>query len=276
MASNDHSRRGRALNRRVEVEVWYDELEEQVAVEEVVVPEDIKRSRSAESRPSARCASSKATSAARASRTWSRRCTSARRTLACPKDFVRQVEQALHNLRDKQNVTVKFIGFTDDAPLTGRAERIYGTHLALSKAMARRVSLAIQDALDLPTSAVASDGPGVAMPLASNETPRGRALNRRVEVEFWYDDPLQELPDEPQLCPDAAGESLVTKVYDPPWGRIPALADRRREKPRSRRATPTRCSGPWPMSRTRNVRLRFVGYTSNERLDRRTAIGLWR
>jgi hypothetical protein len=30
-------------------------------------------------------------------------------------------------------------------------------------------------------------------------------MNRRVEVEFWHDDPLQELPDEPQICPgDAA------------------------------------------------------------------------
>ena len=37
-------------------------------------------------------------------------------------------------------------------------------------------------------------------------------LNRRVEVEFWYDDPLQELPDEPQLCPESAGaELLVTR-----------------------------------------------------------------
>ena len=42
-------------------------------------------------------------------------------------------------------------------------------------------------------------------------------------MEFWYDDPLQELPDELQLCPDAAGAELVTKVYDPPWGRIAAL-----------------------------------------------------
>ncbi len=115
--------------------------------------------------------------------------------------FTKQVRQALDNLRDKQGVTVRFIGYTDDAPLTGRDESTYGNHLSLSKARAHRVALAMQEALGLPTSAIESDGRGASHPLASNETVQGRTLNRRVEVEFWYDDPLQELPDEPQLCP---------------------------------------------------------------------------
>src|SRR5215470_3208170 len=40
--------------------------------------------------------------------------------------FTKQVQQALNNLRDKQGVTVRFIGYTDDAPLTGRDESLYG------------------------------------------------------------------------------------------------------------------------------------------------------
>ena len=60
--------------------------------------------------------------------------------------FVEHVRKALHNLQGKQNVMVKFIGYTDDLPLVGRDERIYGTHLALSKARAHRVALAIQEA----------------------------------------------------------------------------------------------------------------------------------
>src|SRR5215472_9782053 len=127
--------------------------------------------------------------------------------------FTRQVRQALNNLRDKQGVTIRFIGYTDDAPLTGQDESVYGNQLSLSKASAQRVALAMQKILGLPASAIESDGRGDSHPIASNESVMGRTLNRRVEVEFWYNDPLQELSDEPQLCPDDVDET-VTKVYD--------------------------------------------------------------
>ncbi|MDH3297888.1 MAG: OmpA family protein, partial [Gemmatimonadota bacterium] len=181
------------------------------------------------------------------------------------------VRQALYNLRDKQNVTVRFIGYTDDASLTGRNERIYGDHLSLSKARALRVALAMQEALELPSSAIESDGRGASRPLASNETVQGRTLNRRVEVEFWYDDPLQELPDEPQPCPGDFGEEMVTKVYDPPWGRIATL-----ELANGQPIVPPGFAADLQRALTdiadrTNARLRFIGYTKNERLDRRTA-----
>src|SRR5258708_23486101 len=115
--------------------------------------------------------------------------------------FTKQVRQALYNLRDKQGVTVRFIGYTDDAPLTGSDESTYGNQLSLSKARAHRVALAMQEILGFPASAIESDGRGASHPLASNQTAQGRRLNRRIEVEFWYDDPLQELSVEPQLCP---------------------------------------------------------------------------
>src|SRR5262249_39614713 len=116
-------------------------------------------------------------------------------------EFVAQVGRALRNMSDRHNVLVKFIGYTDDSRLSERNERIYGTNEGLSRARARGVALAVQEALKLPTAAIESDGRGAARSLGSNATAQGRALNRRVEVEFWYDDPLQELPDEPGLCP---------------------------------------------------------------------------
>ena len=166
---------------------------------------------------------------------------------------------------------VKFIGYTDDAPLTERNERIYGNHVGLSRAQARRVALAVQQELELATSAVDSDGRGATRPLGSNATAQGRALNRRVEVEFWYDDPLQELPDEPQLCP-APGTEMVTRVYDPPWGPLPELAIENGAPVVPAGFTELLRRGLADVAGRPNARLRFVGYTRNERLERRTTL----
>jgi flagellar motor protein MotB len=262
---------GRALNRRVEVEVWYDEVGDVLKDEEVVVVDDIKRIKVC--RMETVCKLRYTEGHARRARV---------RNLVAPlryedestpmsEDFIKQVGQALYNLRDKQGVTVRFIGYTDDAPLTERNERIYGDHLSFSKARALRVALAMQEALGLPTWAIESDGRGDSRPLASNDTAQGRTLNRRVEVEFWYDDPLQELPDEPQLCPGDGGEELVTRVYDPPWGSLTTL-----ELVNGQPIIPSGYAADLHRALTdiadrTNARLRFVGYTKNERLDRRTA-----
>jgi len=219
VASNS-SEAGRAQNRRVEVEVWYDEIRDQVGLEEYLVEHEVETVKVC--RIETVCKLRYVDGHAKRARV---------QNLIAPlyygaeaievnETFIEQVQQGFSNLASKENVVVKFVGFTDGLPLTGRTERIYGDHLGLSKARARRVALAIQDSLGLPTIVIESDGRGATRPLASNETAQGRALNRRVEVEFWYDDPLQDLPDEPQLCPGDAGAEMVTKVYDPPWGSI--------------------------------------------------------
>ena len=107
--------------------------------------------------------------------------------------------------------------------------------------------------------------------MASNDTEKGRAMNRRVEVEFWHDDPLQDLPDEPQLCPEDAGAETVTRVYDPPSGAIaPILFENGNPLVPEGYSERLRQLMDEIKDKT-NVRLRFVGYISNERLDRRTA-----
>jgi uncharacterized repeat protein (TIGR01451 family) len=264
---------GRAQNRRVEVEVWYDQMEEKSSLEDVVVHEDIKRVKVC--RTETVCKLSYQEGHARRARVKNLipPLHAGEESVQVPAEFVGQIQQALHDLRDKQNVTVKFIGYTDDAPLAGRAERIYGTHLALSKALSHRTALAVRDALKLPTAAIASDGRGASRPIASNQTDRGRALNRRVEVEFWYDDPLADLPQEPQICPDGAGADLVTVVYDPPWGPIEALQlDEHGEAqiPAGYGDALRRALGE--VADRTHPRLRFIGYTRNERIERRTAL----
>jgi flagellar motor protein MotB len=191
-------------------------------------------------------------------------------SVAIPDAFTRQVRQSLENLRDKRGVRVRFVGYTDDAPLSASDQATYGDQLSLSKARAQRVAQTMQQTLGVSASMIESAGRGAARPRGANDTVQGRALNRRIEVEFWYDDPLQDLSDEPQLCPDDADET-VTRVYDPPWGTIPVLqlANGQPVIPPGYAETLRRALND--IATRTNPRLRFIGYTKNERLDRRTA-----
>ncbi len=270
VASNANER-GRALNRRVEVEVWYDEVRQKATLEEVLVKHEVKTVKVC--RMETVCKLRYVDGHARRARI---------QNLIAPlrfgveaidvnERFIDQVREALANMADRQNVVVRFVGYTDDAPLTGRIERIYGDYVGLSKARARRVALAVQDGLNLPTDVLLVDGRGVEKPLASNATAQGRATNRRVEVEFWYDDPLQELPDEPQLCPGDAGAEMLTRVYDPPWGTLNNV-DFANGMPVVDAAQIGQLQRALDdVSGKTNPRLRFIGYTRNERLARRTA-----
>ncbi len=262
---------GRAQNRRVEVEVWYDEISEQQVEKERLVAEKMHRVKVC--RVETVCKLTYKDGYDKRARV---------KNLVAPLhyeagkteitvNFLRQLQQALSHLSNKQNVSVRFIGHTDNTPLTGRDSRIYDNHLGLSRARARRVALAVQDALGLPSRAIESDGKGASKPVASNDTEKGRMLNRRVEVEFWYDDPLQALPDEPQLCPEQSGAETVTRVYDPPSGAIPPIYFNEGQP-----AIPAGFSQRLErlmaeISDKANVRLHFVGYIANERLERRTA-----
>ena len=262
---------GRALNRRVEVEVWYDEVRERVDLEEFLVPHEISTVKVC--RMETVCKLRYVDGHAKRARV---------QNLVAPLHFgadsvdvdplfVERIRQAFDNLEDKDNVVVKFVGYTDNQPLFGRDARIYGDHIGLSRARARRVALAVQDALSLPTPSIESDGRGSIRPLGSNQTSRGRALNRRVEVEFWYDDPLQELPNEPQMCPEDAGAVTVVKEYDPAWGSIDQIefVDGDPVVPAGYTEILKRALDD--VADKTNPRLRFVGYTRNERLTRRTA-----
>ncbi len=263
---------GRALNRRVEVEVWYDQVRERVALEEVLVPHEIERLKVC--RMETVCKLRYVEGHARRAKVQNLIAPLhyEEETIDVGPEFIEQVRQALENLSDKQNVVVRFIGYTDDQALNERNDRIYATHVGFSKARARRVALALQDNLNIPTTAIESDGRGTSRPMASNETALGRSLNRRVEVEFWYDDPLQELPDEPQLCPESAGAELVTRVYDPPWGSVDNIefSDGQPVVPSGFGDKLARAMAD-VKDRT-NPRVRFVGYTRNEGLERRTAL----
>jgi flagellar motor protein MotB len=262
---------GRQLNRRVEVQVWYDEISEKQTEREMVIPREGNRIKVCRTETVCKLRYKDGHSHRARVKNLTSPLHYDKGMLSVPEEFLQQVRQALKNLGGKQNLVVKFLGYTDDIPLKGRDERIYGDPVGLTKAVARRAALAVQDDLGLPSDAIETEGRGASQPVTSNDTQQGRALNRRVEVEFWHDDPLQDLPEEPQLCPDAPGAETVTRVYDSPSGGIdPILFEN--GKPAIPAGYTEHLQRIMDEIRDKtNVRLRFVGYTSNKRLDRRTA-----
>ncbi|MBI5889717.1 MAG: OmpA family protein [Nitrosomonadales bacterium] len=262
---------GRAQNRRVEVEVWYDEISDKLVEKEIVVANPVNRIRVCRVETVCKLRYKEGMAHRARIKNLVEPLRYDEENTQISAEFLQQLQRAQQNLQGKTGVVVKFIGHTDNMPLEGRDLRIYGTHLSLSKARARRVALAVQDALRLPSAAVDSDGKGEKYMLAANDTPKGRSLNRRVEVEFWYDDPLQELPDEPQICPESAAAETVSRTYDPPSGAIdPVYYDE--TQPIMPPGYAQRLQRLMEELKDKaNVRVRFVGYTSNERLSRRTA-----
>ena len=269
--ADNSTEKGRRLNRRVEVQVWYDEISQKQVEKEVVIPREINRVKVCRTETVCKLRYKDGhTHRARVKNLISPLHYD-KDMLRVPAEFQQQVRQAMKNLGGKQNIVVKFTSYTDNIPLKGRDERIYGDPVGFTKAVARRVALAVQDELHLPSAAIETEGRGASQPVTSNDTQQGRALNRRVEVEFWHDDPLQDLPDAPQLCPDAPGAETVTRVYDSASGGIdPILFEN--GKP----AIPVGYTEHLrrimdEISDKTHVRLQFVGYTGNKRLDRRTA-----
>jgi flagellar motor protein MotB len=262
---------GRAINRRVEVEVWYDEPMASLAEEEVLVQANVKQIKVCRVQTLCKMRFKEGQTRRARLKNLVPALHYVDETTEVPADFIEHVHKALDNLKDKQNVIVKLIGYTDEAPLSERNQRIYGDALALSKARAHRVALVVQEALKLPDAAIASEGRGATAALGPNDTAQGRAMNRRVEVQFWHDDPLQELPEEPQMCPDENSDEMVTRVYDPPWGPIAPLQLENGRAIIPPGYTESLRRAMADISARTHVRLRFVGYTANQTLDRRTA-----
>ncbi len=272
IASNNTAA-GKRRNRRVEVQVWYDEITEQAVDKEIIVHAE-KLNRLKVCRQETVCKLSYKEGSARRARLQNlvKPLRIEAGQAGVPDEFIREIRETKNNLSDKQNVVIRFVGYTDNLPLADAEKRIYGDHINLSKARARYVALEVQGRLSLANSEISSSGKGLKFPVASNGTEKGRSFNRRVEVEFWYDDPFEQFTEDAQACPEAAGSEIITLTYDPPTGPLKSI--------RFKEGQPIIPPGySERLARTlkdagdrANVRLSFVGYTNNERLDRRTAM----
>ncbi len=77
---------------------------------------------------------------------------------------------------------VQVTGHTDNVPISKRGQRLYTDNYALSKARARSMARYLRSKWDLPSGTFNIEGKGADEPLATNDTVRGRTLNRRVTV----------------------------------------------------------------------------------------------
>ncbi|MEN7342883.1 MAG: OmpA family protein [Pseudomonadota bacterium] len=111
---------------------------------------------------------------------------------AIPPDYVERLRTVLEELGDRENLRLSFVGHTDNQRLSARTAAIYADNQGLSESRARTVAEFLQRPLGLPATAIQTSGRGDRRPVASNATPEGMALNRRVEIQVLYDEVSSE------------------------------------------------------------------------------------
>ena len=105
---------------------------------------------------------------------------------AAGQEVLRSVGKALA----KSNKTIRVVGHTDDQPLAKGAA--FASNWELSTARATTVVRFLQDQCGLDPRQLLAAGRGQWMPEASNATPAGRQLNRRIEITLLDHDLLDD------------------------------------------------------------------------------------
>lgn len=92
---------------------------------------------------------------------------------------LQQIGDILKSSVDK-NIQVE--GHTDNVPISGSLAQKFPSNWELSTARATTVLHFLQDNVGIPGERLSAVGYGEYQPLASNSTPEGRALNRRIQI----------------------------------------------------------------------------------------------
>lgn len=97
------------------------------------------------------------------------------------REVLDQVGEALKGVGDR---AIVIEGHTDDVAIAGELAKRFPTNWELSAARAISVVRYLQEAAGLPPERLSAVGFGAYRPLESNETPAGRARNRRIEIKL--------------------------------------------------------------------------------------------
>jgi chemotaxis protein MotB len=90
-----------------------------------------------------------------------------------------KVGQVLAGLSDKD---IRIEGHTDNKPIVGELREKYPTNWELSTARATAVARTLEDRAKVDPKRLVAAGFGEYRPIAPNDTPENRALNRRIEI----------------------------------------------------------------------------------------------
>lgn len=107
--------------------------------------------------------------------------------------ILKRVGDILKGVSDKQ---IRIEGYTDNVKLGAKLRQRYPTNWELSTARATNVVRYLQDKVGVDPRMLSAAGLSEYKPVASNETPEGRAQNRRIEIVLLpldIDRVLQEL-----------------------------------------------------------------------------------
>ena len=104
-----------------------------------------------------------------------------------PDATVLELRRILESLRDRRNVRLHLVGHADTQPLSPALAAVFGDNEGLSRERAGEAAELLKSTLGLSAEAISYEWAGDQQPVASNDTAAGRAQNRRVEVEVWYD-----------------------------------------------------------------------------------------
>ena len=93
-----------------------------------------------------------------------------------------ELDKLLPELSQAQISKVRVIGHTDNRPISEQSRELFNDNMTLSKERAKSVADYLQNKLGLSDDKVVAEGRGASEPVASNNTDKGRASNRRTEV----------------------------------------------------------------------------------------------
>ena len=92
---------------------------------------------------------------------------------------LRRVGNILKKAKDKE---IRVEGYTDNVPISSRLKQTFASNWELSSARATNVVHFLQDQVGIPGEKLSACGFGPYHPVADNDTPRGRAQNRRIQI----------------------------------------------------------------------------------------------